>query len=318
MAGQAIVTAVNYLVREPIEKRSARLLMARLVQILSERSKGRSDAVLARLLELVRPAVPLPPSALMDEPAVAAAVENLGRRGWDILPFRLPQGTIDALHRFTFSHPAYAHHPGERIAILAGAPPRDCPRYIWPMRDLIRLPELQALVADTALHAVAQRYLGGRPLLTSISLWLDAVCAQTYDAHVYHYDIDGPKFLKFFIYLTDVDATSGAHAFIEGSHGHRKPPGLTRAQRYQRDLLLARYGAERELVFEGPAGTILAEDTAGFHKGTTPTARFRLLLQLEYGLLDIPHEEEFFAPIAKAKIDGLRLPVKKIIGKFFE
>jgi len=244
-------------------------------------------------------------------------VARLGQRGWDILPWRIPPATIAALRRFAFATPAYARDPRERIAIEESAAPRDQPRYLWPLADLTRVPALQRLLADSALHAIAQRYLGGRPLLTSIALMLDPAYRGTFDAHIYHYDIDGPKFLKYFIYLTDVDAASGAHTFIEGSHGHCKPVGLHRATRYDRALLLSHYGPDREKVFEAPAGTILAEDTAGFHKGSTPATGYRLLLQLEYGLIDIPHAEEFLSPLARAKIDNLDPAVRRITRKFF-
>jgi len=61
---------------------------------------------------------------------------------------------------------------------------------------------------------------------------------------------------------------------------------------------------------------ILAEDTAGFHKGTTPK-NYRLLLQLQYATLDIPHQEEFAGLVGKVRLDGLDPGIKRIARKFF-
>jgi hypothetical protein len=38
--------------------------------------------------------------------------------------------------------------------------------------------------------------------------------AGKYDAYMYHYDNEGPGFLKFFFFLTDVAAGTGAHYFM--------------------------------------------------------------------------------------------------------
>lgn len=317
MTSGSLAKAVNYLVRDPVEKRSFGLLLLRLSQLLSERAKGRMDEPLARVLSALKPKLGLPPSRIMDAAAIGAALAKLNQRGWELLPWRFPPDSIAALRRFAFSTPAWARDPRERILISETDPPRDQPRYMWPLADLLRVPALQGLIADSALHDLAQLYLGGRPLLTSITLMLDPAYRGVFDAHVYHYDLDGPRFIKYFVHLTDVDADSGAHAYIGGSHGHHKPPQLQRAARYDREKLLSHYGSDSEVVFAVQAGTVLAEDTAGFHRGTTPKAGYRLLLQLEYGLMDIPHEVEFVSPIARAKIEGLDPAIGRIVRKFF-
>jgi len=253
----------------------------------------------------------------MDEHSIAGSVETLKERGWDILPWRLADEDIAELRRFAFTTPAYAVHPDERIAITETSIPRAKGRYVWRISELIRVPAVQRFVADAALHRVAQDYIGCRPILTSICLWLDPVFDGTYGAHVYHYDNDGPSFLKFFVYLSDVDADSGAHTFIQGSHKHLKPEQFGRAGYQDRTDLLKFYGPDNEIVFIGPAGMILAEDTAGFHKGTTLKSGYRLLLQLQYATLDIPHEEEFAGGIDKVQVDNLDSGIKRITRKFF-
>src|SRR5262249_44435803 len=262
-------------------------------QLINDRTGGRYDQAIQRALSVLKPKVPLPNSRFMDNSDIATCVSSLHARGWSILGWRLAAADIAELRRVAFSTPAYADSPDDRIVITESNIPHAHGRYLWPISDLIRLPAVQRLITDGAFARIAQDYIGCEPLLTSVTLWLDPIFEGTYAAHVYHYDNDGPTFVKFFIYLTDVDTDSGAHSFIEGSHRHRKPAQFGHAGPQPREKLIDYYGAENELIFTGPAGLILAEDTAGFHKGATLTKGYRLLLQLQYAALDIPHEEEF-------------------------
>ncbi len=312
-----LTKALHYLAIEPAQKRSPALSLFRMMQILHERASGGWDHLLQRLGAVVKPKAKLPPSRLTDGAAIAATVNALNRRGWDILPWKLGAQDIAEIRRFAFSTPAYGANPFDRVLIDEAHIPHGRGRYEWLISDLIRLPAVQNLVADGALHRIAQDYFGCRPILTSVTLWLDPVFDGQFSAHVYHYDNDGPRFLKFFIYLTDVDADSGAHTYIQGSHDHVKPKKFHLSRRYERDELLTHYGPENEIVFAAPAGTILAEDTAGFHKGMDPHRDYRLLMQLVYGVFDIPHAEEFSCGIDKARIAGLDPAIKPIVRKFF-
>jgi hypothetical protein len=268
-----------------------------------------------RALSTFKRKAPLPQSRLMDDRSIDSSVATLKERGWDILPWRLAADDVAELLRFAFTTTAYAVDPAENVVITEGNIPRENGRYMWRMSDLIRIPAVQRLVADGALHRIAQEYIGCQPILTSITLWLDTLSERKVSAHNYHYDNDGPSFLKFFIYLNDID-TDGAHTFIQGTHRHAKPRQFDRAGFYDQDKLLNFFGAENEIVFTGPAGMILAEDTAGFHKGTTPK-NYRLLLQLQYATLDIPHQEEFAGLVGKVRLDGLDPGIKRIARKFF-
>jgi len=312
-----MANAVRQFVVEPVRKRSGALFLLQMAQLINDRGGGRYDALIQRVVSAFRPKTSLPPSRLMDEPAIASSVAMLRRRGWDILPWRVPADDLAELRNFAFTTPAYALDPDERIPVTEASMPQAKGRYMWRQSDLIRVSAVQKLVADGALHRIAQDYLGCRPILTSITLWVDPVSKETVDAHSYHYDNDGPSFLKFFIYLNDIDTESGAHAFIQGTHGHHKPAQFGRSGIYARDKLLNFYGAENEIVFKGPAGMILAEDTAGFHKGTTPSKGYRLLLQLQFTSLDHPQDEEFNGGLNKVRIDSLDPGIKRIASKFY-
>ena len=53
-------------------------------------------------------------------------------------------------------------------------------------------------------------------------------------AQEFHFDLDSIKWLKFFIYLTDVEANTGPHIYVKGTHNSKKDlikQGYVRIQR---------------------------------------------------------------------------------------
>lgn len=308
--------AIRHFISEPLANRSPRLFLFRVAQILHERTRGRADRLFIGILSMLRPRTALPASAFIAAEEIERAVADLHARGWWLMPRRLDTEDIAAIRRFAFSTPAYATRFDERIAIDEDHPPQDHSRYEWRMSELIKLPAVQRLLQDGAFHQIAQSYIGCQPILTSVTLWLDPVFDGPSPAHVYHSDNDGPGFLKFFIYLSDVDSETGAHSYIQGSHSHHKPKAFHRSQRYEREDLRRYYGADNEIVFAAPAGTILVEDTTGFHRGMDPIRGYRLLLQMQYSAVDIPHAEEFFNRVPKVEIPGLAPGIAAIARKF--
>ncbi len=149
---------------------------------------------------------------------------------------------------------------------------------------LVTHPDVAALAADPSLRALARETLGCEPVLDLIAMWWSAPFGggpSSLSAQLYHFDMDRPNFVKIFIYLLDTDDTSGPHAMIPGSHRER-PADRMRDGRHTDEEVYASFGRERERRLVGPAGTMFAEDTAAFHKGTEPTARERLVLQFEF------------------------------------
>jgi hypothetical protein len=252
----------------------------------------------------------------MNGEQITAVAANLRRDGYCILPYRMAADDIATLTRFAFSTPAIGVDMQNDIRISADDIPCGEGRYVWWSHDLIQLPAVQRLLAEGPFCAIAQEYLQCRPILTSVMLWIDPQYRGPYGAHTYHHDNDGPGFLKFFIYLNDVGLENGAHRFIKGSHSHRKPPQFARARLYKDEELFGFYSRERELVAAAPSGTILAEDTAGFHRGSTITDGYRLLLQLQFSVVDIPHEQELARKLVPVALP-LHPGIAKIVRKFF-
>jgi hypothetical protein len=155
-------------------------------------------------------------------------------------------------------------------------------------------PEIEQLAKDPVLLAIAAHYLRSMPTFVGANLWwtfpVQATSADRHrHAHLFHRDVDDFRFLKFFFYLTDVQAGEGAHVYVVASH--QAPPKIRPAdqwnlRRFTDDEIANFYPSSRIQEICGAAGTGFAEDTLCIHKGSTPVRQARLLLQLQYALYD--------------------------------
>jgi hypothetical protein len=270
-----------------------------------------------RFARMVRPKVDLPASPQMSPAEVSRVVERLRQDGYNILPKGLTPSDIEAITNFAFTTPAFAGHMDKRVVLTRGGIPKGEPRFSWWMHDLVRVPAIQRLIADGPYCQIAQEYLGCRPTLAHISLFLDAPYEGDYGAYRYHYDNDGPGFLKFFIFITDVEVGTGAHYFIAGSHTRSKPAAFARATLYDEGPLLASYGRDKETVMRGPAGTVLAEDTAGFHRGSTIERDYRIMMQFEFSAIETPTDQELARKIEPIAVPDMHPGIASIARKYY-
>src|SRR5262249_4996452 len=150
----------------------------------------------------------------------------------------------------------------------------------------------QRIIGDPVFVNVSQAYIGAETALKNVSMWWSAALdgkpdLEDYAAQQFHFDYDpAPKWLKFFIYLTDVDSQSGPHIFVRGSHRCRHPKLRDIfARGYFRiadDEIEGVFGKDHIMELAGPRGTVRAVDTLGFHKGKPPQRGNRLVTQLEF------------------------------------
>jgi Phytanoyl-CoA dioxygenase (PhyH) len=165
------------------------------------------------------------------------------------------------------------------------APKATC--YVLTPDDTTEIPEVQELMSDLSLIAVAQNYLKSKPIFSAVNITWSAVSKDQPDsqaAQEFHWDMERIRWLRFFIYLTDVEPENGPHCFIKGSHRTGAIPAELLKLGYirQSDKALQRvYGNEAFREFTGKRGTIIAEDSRGFHKGKMLTEKDRLLLAFE-------------------------------------
>lgn len=311
-----MIGAFQYFAVEPLRSGNPGLAWFRIAQFLHDRSNGVFDTVYMTCARALRRTVALPDSPVMSSTEIAKTVATLHRDGYMILPFKLAAADVAEISNFAFSTSAFGRSTDEKFEIKSDAIPEGQPRYNWWMDQLAAVPAVQRMLTEGPYCGIAQDYLGCRPILSHISLFLDRPYVGKYEPYAYHYDNDGPGFLKFFFFLTDVEIGTGAHYFMAGSQPHTKPKQFARATTYDDQVLYDHYGREKEVVVRGPAGTILAEDTSGFHRGSTLERQYRLMLQLQFSALDIPSEQELCRKIVPVEVPGLHPGVEAIVHKF--
>jgi hypothetical protein len=209
---------------------------------------------------------------------------------------RLSPDTLEAIRAFTEVAPCCLDADPHRPVVVAwNAPPGGTPpdALIADYRDGIRAcPALTALETDPLLLRIAAAHLRHTPILKRARLWwtfagstADASGRSTFSVDHFHFDLDDWLCVKFFFYVNAVDRGSGPHAIVRGSH-RRRPlrTSLTPFKGVSRAVLEATYPAQAFLLITGEAGSGFAEDPFCFHTGTSPLARDRLMLEIEYGI----------------------------------
>ena len=137
---------------------------------------------------------------------------------------------------------------------------------------------------DPLMAMISQKYLGQPVLMDQVALWRTTT-KKTEDANLnaqlFHQDRDRISFLKFFIYLTDVEPDTGPHMYIRGSHANI--PWSLRGDGRKNDEAVKAAGLWKNVQeITAPAGTLMAVDSIGLHKGKTPISSDRLALESEY------------------------------------
>lgn len=261
-------------------------------------TRGKSNDLISKLIGSIRRPWRLPRAdgvlGTMTTPADREKiVSQLRSRGYYVMERGLPDEMAERLLTFALTQPCLARAmdgqtPG---AVVRAAYPREAPgavRYDFATADLLANEDVQKLLADLSLLAIAQDYLGARPHADVLTMWWHTAFSDVPDseaAQFFHFDMDRPKWLKVFIYLTDVGSRNGPHAFVAGSHRSGAIPAHLLDKGYVRlsDAEVEQaFPSSDVLQFSAPRGSIILEDTRGLHKGRHVESGDRLVLQLQF------------------------------------
>lgn len=221
---------------------------------------------------------------------IAQAVKRLKQDGYYIFPQRIADQYIEELLRYCLETPAVLHvggndeEPHDHIELCFDPEQRVASNYELGEKRTVNNPVIQDIIADPVVHSMARQYLNSQAIIVNTSLWWTTPygCTEPSSAlaQLYHFDMDRIKFLKFFLYITDVDTASGPHCYVRGSC-QRKPRALLEDRRFQDAEIAAHYNFSDIKEIIAPRGTFFAVDTHGFHKAKLPTAGNRLAFQIE-------------------------------------
>lgn len=212
------------------------------------------------------------------------------------LGINLPQDIIQEILNYAHSAPCYAernpnakfyYREKEKVQASLGKEVR-----LGSYFNAEGCAVVRKLEHDPGLLAIAAKFLEAPPIHIATELWWSfpvtgTLFEQLKAAQVFHYDLDDYRFIKFFFYLTDVDECTGPHVLLRGSHKNKKFShqllGVRCASKDDKEIV-EYYGTENLVTICGSAGLGFAEDSTCFHKGTSPSGKERLLLQIEYAI----------------------------------
>ncbi len=171
-------------------------------------------------------------------------------------------------------------------------------------RDVVLAPYLLELVNRPDLIDLASRILGCRPTIGYLAAWWSyATPIGAQEAENFHRDVDDWRFLKLFIYLSDVTADDGPHIYVQNSVSS---PRLREIRRFSNEEVVTSFGQENILTLVGPAGDAFIENTFGLHKGQPVMRGPRLIFQVVYSMFPVPYGPK--KPVASLNDVGVSAP----------
>ena len=150
-------------------------------------------------------------------------------------------------------------------------------------------PAILRLAQSPNLQEIARKYVGQPVKYTGASLyWTFPLKGnlQPYEFSKFHYDLEDYKSLRFCFYLSDVNAESGSHICIRGSHKRKPLLSIVNlfSRIYPQNKLIKFYGSKQFVDLTGKAGFGFIEDVFCFHRGSIPQSQPRLFLQLHFAV----------------------------------
>ncbi len=225
--------------------------------------------------------------------AVDSAVDQIEKEGFWIVPEKLKADIVDnIIHRLAdvrfFMRGRLKRLSGYHASRAEQIPSNTA--WVSDQQDILTIPEVQDLSMDPFILNIVANYFGSTPIHVQTNCWWSTNFEKTKhalsaNAQLFHQDKEFIKFLKVFIYLNDVNEENGAHVYVRGSHRDNKfqsDPGYKISSRINDSDILDKYGKDNVLSMIGEKGTVILEDTSGFHKGMPVQRGHRLLLQIEY------------------------------------
>lgn len=221
---------------------------------------------------------------MLNEDGVVKAVDCLKKDGYYILPWKMSKDWVGNATRQAVEFPVESNSEPPDVQIPKSICPKG-PTYWHKGTDLIRISEFKGLINDTGMLEIIGRYLGCAPVFDLAAAWwtFPYGAADSKSAQLYHFDLDRIKWLKVFVYMTDVDVKNGPHAYIKGSH-NTIGSKVWHDGRYSDEEVFKLYKKSDEIIYTAPAGTVILEDTLGFHKGVPAQEGHRFIFEYEYSI----------------------------------
>jgi len=237
---------------------------------------------------------------LDEQPQVGAVARAAGLQqdGFVLTPGIVPDEWVREMRDYFLTEPCADPYRPELCSFVGpeNAPPGTHVAF-FDAATVVRSPRALEIANLPSLLQTTAANFGGKPTISYMTAWwsVPACDGTAQHAEMYHRDVDDIDFIKFFLYLTDVDEHCGPHVFVKGSHIQNK---LTKIRRYEDAEVHDAFGQENEVRFIGPAGTCFLEKTYGLHRGVPPRSKPRLIFQVLFSMRETIYgpQEPIFDP----------------------
>lgn len=154
-------------------------------------------------------------------------------------------------------------------------------------QDILDAPHLIDLANNARILDAVGHHLGCKPTIGYMAAWWSYPTGLApQHAENFHRDVDDWRFVKLFVYLTEVSSKSGPHKYVVGSSSD---PRFTKIGRYGDAEIEAAFAPDKIVEMTATAGEAFLEDTYGLHKGQPVEQGHRLLFQVMYTMSETPY-----------------------------
>lgn len=155
----------------------------------------------------------------------------------------------------------------------------------YKREDLVGVKEVMDIANDPKVLSFVQEFLQATPTISNVNAWWSyGGRSAAEQAQFFHRDVDDYKFIKLFIYLTDVKMENGPHVYVESS---ANDDNYKKIRRFSDEEIEITYGKGNVKYFTGKKGEAFFVDTYGIHKGLLPKKGKRLILQVQYSINEV-------------------------------
>jgi hypothetical protein len=218
-------------------------------------------------------------------------LSELNDQGYATLPWCMDAHWVNALlneaetFNYNLRDPIRGEAPITNRKINPDHPPQ-CVAAYAQSSNLAANPLFNKVCNDPLLLHFATRHLDANAQPIDSTLWYSFPSAEpsAEAAQLFHYDLDTLRWLKVFVYLTDVGLENGPHEYVPTSHKPGAKPNQLMNRSYARvtDQEIDEYYPMRRKVICGKKGTVILGDTRCFHRGKAVKADFRLIFSPIY------------------------------------
>ena len=211
---------------------------------------------------------------------------DIKKNGYSVLDIKinneLLSGLIDLTKKLECN---YSKFDSNNPKIIFDKNLHKLPSYYYDPFEMIHQKEITDVIKFLRSLDIADIYFDSKSYLIGLNMWWSTIGEESdsFSAQDFHFDLDGIKWIKYFIYLNDVTLDNGPHVYVEGTHKPFSKPYSILKRGYERvkdEEIKNNFKESKIHKIIGEKGTIIIGDTSCFHKGMVPKKENRLIFEM--------------------------------------